>query len=337
MKTRKLLAIVALAAACVPCGCGRAGGWIIKPAPVDKTLEETAVKTDAGLFVSDKVLILDLDGLIVNDRGGGMFGPDDNPVSLFIEKLDKAQADASVKAVVLRINSPGGGVTASDIMHRRLKEFIAKRKIPVIAIIEDVGASGGYYVACAAERILAHPTSITGSIGVIVQTVSFAGTMEKLGITARAVKSGAMKDMGSPLKPLDDKDLTVIQGMVDEYYKRFVDVVAAARPGIKREELLKLADGRVYSAQQAKANGLVDDLGYVDDAVAAAKARAGVTRAKVVMYNRPLGYRANFYSAVGLPTQFNLVNISVPGLLDLARPRFLYLWTGPEESPAGRP
>lgn len=329
MKTTKLFTIAALVATCVLGGCGQGGGWLIRPAPADKTLEETTVKADPGLFVFDKVLMLDLDGLIVNDRGGGIFGPDDNPVSLFIEKLDRAQADASVKAVVLRINSPGGGVTASDIMHRRVKEFIAKRKIPVIAIIEDVGASGGYYVACAADRILAHPTSITGSIGVIVQTVSFAGTMEKLGITAKAVKSGAMKDMGSPLKPLADKDLTVIQGMVDEYYKRFVDVVAAGRPDIKRDELLKLADGRVYSAAQAKANGLVDELGYVADAVAMAKARAGVTRAKVVMYNRPLGYRANFYSAAGLPTQFNLLNISVPGLLDLTRPRFLYLWTGP--------
>ena len=337
MKTTKLLPIAALVAACAMGGCGRTGGWIIRPAPVDKTLEETVVKADPGLFVSDKVLIVDLDGLIVNDRGGGIFGPDDNPVSLFIEKLDRAQADAGVKAVVLRINSPGGGVTASDIMHRRVKEFIAKRKIPVIAIIGDVGASGGYYVACAAEKILAHPTSITGSIGVIVQTVSFAGTMERLGIAAKAIKSGAMKDMGSPLKPLDDKDLKVIQGMVDEYYKRFVDVVAAGRPGIKRDELLKLADGRVYSAEQAKANGLVDELGYVDDAVAMAKARAGVTRAKVVMYNRPLGYRANFYSAAGLPTQFNLVNISVPGLLDLTRPRFLYLWTGPQDGPTGRP
>lgn len=328
MKTTNRLAIATvLATACLAGGC-RSGGWIIKPAPVDEKLKETTVTRDPGLFVSDKVLLLDLDGLITNNRSGGLFGSGENPTSMFVEKLDLAQADPAIKAVVIRINSPGGGVTASDIMYERIKKFIARRKVPVIAIIEDVGASGAYYIACSAETIMALPTSITGSIGVIVPTMSFAGTMDKLGITARAVKSGPMKDMGSPLKPLDDKDLAVIQSMVDQYYGRFLDVVEAGRPKLPRAELRKLADGRVYSAAQAKANGLVDELGYLDDAIELAKKRAGITRARVVMYGRPMGYRANVYSSMGLPTQFNLVNITMPGLLDLGRPRFMYLWTG---------
>lgn len=328
MKTMNRSAVAAvLAAVCLVGGC-RAGGWVIKPAPADDSLQETTVKKDAGLFVTDKVLLLDLDGTITNSRSGGLFGAGENPVSRFVEKLDLAQADKAVKAVVIRINSPGGGVTASDIMYDRVRKFIAKREVPVIAIIEDVGASGGYYVACSADTIMAMPTSITGSIGVIVPTMSFAGTMGKLGIKAQAVKSGPMKDMGSPLKPLDPNDLAVIQSLVDQYYERFLDVVAKGRPKLDRDEIRKLADGRVYSAEQARANGLVDELGYVEDAIALAKERAGISRAHVIMYSRPMGYRANVYSSAWLPTQFNLVNITAPDLLDLGRPRFLYLWTG---------
>ncbi|MHC4294891.1 MAG: S49 family peptidase, partial [Planctomycetota bacterium] len=219
------LAIVLLCA-----GCGRNVGWIIKPVPVDEVLKETTVSSDPGLFVTDKILLLDVDGLLLNDRREGVLSPGENPVSLWVEKLDKAQGDANIKGVVVRINSPGGGVTASDIMYERLKRFREQRDIPVVAVIEDVGASGGYYVACAADTILAHPTSVTGSIGVLVQTFSLAGTMKLLRIDARAVTSGEKKDMGSPFKPLDEEDLAIFQGIVDEFHQRFLNVVSANRP-----------------------------------------------------------------------------------------------------------
>jgi len=304
-------------------------GWVIKPAPVDETLQERVIYRDEGLFVSDKIAVIDVDGVLLNQRQAGLLGWGENPVSLFIEKMDAAQSDPAVKAMVLRINSPGGGVTASDIMHHRLMQFRAARKAPVVAVIEDVGASGGYYLACGAERIVAHPTSVTGSIGVIVQTVSFAGTMRMIGVDAKAVTSGPRKDLASPLKPLDKEDLKIIQGMVNDFHERFIAVVDGGRPELSAEQVRALADGRVYTGQQAQANGLVDDLGYVMDAIRQAKRLSGSERVKVVMYARPLGHRANAYSRDQAPApQVNFLNVNVPSLLDMTRPRLLYLWTG---------
>jgi protease-4 len=328
MKT--LLLALVLVVALLVAGCGPGQGFLIKPVPVNEALEETTVSSDPGFLVSNKIVIVDVDGLLFNTRGDGLFGPHDNPVSLFVEKIDKAEKDAQVRAVVLRINSPGGGVTASDIMYRRLAQFKKERKVPVVAAIEDVGASGAYYIACGADTIMAAPTSVTGSIGVIVQTFSLSGTMAKLGIDTKAITSGPMKDMGSPFKPLSADDQKVLQEMVTEFYGRFVDVVAAGRPKMKREDVKKLADGRIYTGAQAAADGLVDTVGDVKDAVTEAKQRAGIKAARVVMYDRPWGYKANVYSAAGLGggTQINLLNLSMPGLMTWLEPQFLYLWTG---------
>jgi len=312
------------------CGCGQETGWVLKPVPIDEQLRETVLTADPGWGVTDKIAVLDVDGLLMNQREAGWFGEKDNPVSLFVEKLDNAEADGNVKAIILRINSPGGGVTASDIMHERLMRFRSARKLPVIAVLEDVGASGAYYLACASDEIVANPTTITGSIGVIVQTVSFSGTMRLLGISAKAVTSGPRKDMASPLKPLDEKDLAILQTMVDEFYKRFLEVVVAGRPKLSAEKVKSLADGRVYTGEQALANGLVDRIGYMEDAIRLAKQRGGISKAKVVMYHRPLGYRANVYSAAPMAagSQVNLLNINVPDAITLSQPKFLYLWTG---------
>lgn len=330
MRMRTVWFLLIVVASCG--GCGQNVGWVIKPVRLDEALKETTISSDPGLFVSDKILILDIDGLLMNRRGGGLFGPQQNPVSLLAEKLDKAQKDRSIKAMVIRINSPGGGVTASDIMYHRIRRFRAARpEVPVVAVIEDIGASGGYYIACASDVIIAHPTSVTGSIGVMVQTFSISGTMKLLRIDAKAVTSGPRKDMASPFKPLNSKDLAILKGMVDEYYKKFLDVVAEGRDNLTAEKIKALADGRVYTGLQAKENGLVDEIGYLEDAIELAKRRSGSKLVKVVMYHRPLGYRANAYSqapSISAGTQVNLVNFSVAGLLDAAHPQFLYLWTG---------
>ena len=318
-----------LAVSLLASGCGQNMGYLIKPVPVRDDLVETTVSRDPGLFVSDKIAIVDVDGLLMNNRDAGMFGPSDNPVSLFAEKMDKAQKDPDVRAVVLRINSPGGGVTASDMMYRRLAEFRKERKVPVVAVIEDVGASGAYYLACGTDTILAAPTSVTGSIGVICQTFSLAGTLAKLGIDTKAITSGAMKDMASPLKPLDEADAKVLREMIMEFYGRFVDAVAAGRPAMARDTVRALADGRVYTGTQAAANGLIDKTGDIKDALELAKQRSGVKAAKVVMYDRPWGHKANVYSAAPLGgMQVNLLNVSAPGVMAWLRPQFLYLWTG---------
>ncbi len=310
-------------------GCGQRGGWLIKPVSLDDDLTESVLSRDRGWFVSDKIVVIDVDGLLLNSRQQGFFSTGENPVSLFVEKLDKAQADSKVKALIIRINSPGGGVTASDIMHDRLLRFRkARSDVRVFAVIEDVGASGAYYIACGAERILAHPTSVVGSIGVIVQTVSFAGTMAKLGITAHAITSGKHKDLASPLKPLDKEDQAILQDMVDRYYKRFLAVVAAGRKGLPADKVKALADGRVFAGEKAKELGLVDGIKHMTEAIEMAKLECGANRVKVIMYHRPWGHRANVYAALPAAPQINLVNISVGDFLDMTRPRFMYLWTG---------
>ncbi len=324
---KKLLLLFGCAVLLV--GCRGNAGILLKPVPVDQRLRETVVQTDPGWGIG-KIALIDIDGLIVNERGGFLWGSRENPVSILSEKLNAAGRDAKVKAVVLRINSPGGTVQATETMYNQLKRFRKKTGKPVVACITDVGASGGYYLACGTERIICQPSSITGSIGVVIQTVNFAGTMKMLGIKADAITSGKFKAMGSPLKGLTDEERRIFQAMVNEFYDQFVKTVAEGRSGLNVEKVRLLADGRVFTGRQAVANGLVDSLGDVQDAIAEAKKAAGVKKAKVVMYHRPLGYRANVYSAATVQShamQINMINLQLGELALLRRPSFLYLWS----------
>ncbi|MBT3199024.1 MAG: signal peptide peptidase SppA [Phycisphaerales bacterium] len=328
MNKTPIIVLVGVVCLCAVGGCGNTG-WLLTPVPLNERLVENEIKCDSGWFVRDKIAVVDVSGVIFNDRSKGLLGSGENPVSLFIEKMDKAQADPNVCALLLRINSPGGGVTASDIMYNRIQEYKTATGKPVVAVLVDVAASGGYYIACAADEIIAHKTTITGSIGVIVQAVSFAGTMDKIGVTAQAITSGKMKDMGSPLKPLDPADIKVLQGVVDDFYAKFVAVVDAGRPKLTTAQVKTLADGRIFTADEALANGLVDSLGYMDQALAVAKTRSGSDRVRAVMYGRPVGHRANAYSmAPEVGAQFNLINVDTTTLMSMARPNFMYLWSG---------
>ena len=310
-------------------GCGPGGGILIRPVSTNQALAETVVEKDSGL-VWDKIAIIDVDGMILDARETGLFGSGENPTSLFVEKLKKARDDSNVKAVVLRINSPGGGVTASNIMYQELLRFRKIKKVPVIAVIEDIGASGGYYLACGSDEIIADKTSLVGSIGVIVQTISLSGTMQKLGIDAHAVVSGPYKDMASPLKPLDANDRVLLQSIVDDFYDRFVTVVDDGRSNLGRAQVKELADGRIYTSDQALAKGLIDGQGTAFDAVRLAKQRAKLAKVKVVMYHRPLGYRGSVYAASPQIPAFSLRDLSAADMAYFCRPQFMYLWTGRE-------
>jgi protease IV len=309
-------------------GCAPGGGLLIRPVSANQELDETVLEKDAGVYWNE-VVIVDVDGMIMDARSEGVFSSGENPTSEFVEKLDKARKDDNVKALILRINSPGGGVTASHIMYENLLRFRRAKKVPVIAVIEDVGASGAYYLACGADEIMADKTSLVGSIGVIVETFSLSGTMQKLGIDARAIVSGPYKDMGSPLKPLEEKDRVVLQKIVDDYYNQFVTVVDDGRAELDREQVKTLADGRIYTSDQALANGLIDRQGSLHDAIRLAKERAKIDKAKVVMYHRPMGYRGSVYAGPAVP-QINPANLSAADMAYFCRPQFMYLWSGRE-------
>ncbi|MHC5163887.1 MAG: signal peptide peptidase SppA, partial [Planctomycetota bacterium] len=307
--------------------CGT-GAFEIRMIPADQELKETQIDKDKGMFVSDKIIVIDIDGVMLNRQRSGWMQSGDNPVSSFLEKLDKAANDETVKAVVLRLNTPGGSVAAADMMYHSLTEFKRKKKVPVVACMMDVAASGGYYLACGADGIIAQPSCITGSIGTIMQTISVAGTMEKIGVTAVAVKSGNMKDMASPLHELSDEEQVILQKIIDGFYEQFLGVVQAGRPKLDKNKLRELADGRVFTADQAHAEGLVDRIGYADDAIAWAKKMADVKKSKVVIYHRPQATMPNVYGSAMSQTSGTgpLVNIDLPDWLDTGGAKFLYLW-----------
>ncbi|MHC5122311.1 MAG: signal peptide peptidase SppA, partial [Planctomycetota bacterium] len=224
-------------------GCGT-GAFQIQMIPADQELQETQIDRDKGFFVSDKIAVIDVDGIMLNKKQNGWLQNGDNPVSTFLEKLDKAASDENVKAVVVRLNTPGGSVAAADMMHHSLLEYKRKTGNPVIACMLDLAASGGYYLACGTDGIIAQPSCVTGSIGTIMQTFSVAGTMEKIGVTAVAVKSGKMKDMGSPLHELSEDEQVILQEIIDRFYEQFLGVVRDGRANLNIDKVRELADGR---------------------------------------------------------------------------------------------
>jgi protease-4 len=321
-------ACVLVAVSLIAAGCGAPGGYKIVPIPADKTLEESEVMTEPGL-VREKIALIDVSGIIMNDYHKGLFTEGENPVSFLAEKLKAAENDHRVKAVILRINSPGGGVTASDLMHQEIKEFRKRTGRPVIAMMLDVAASGGYYIACACDEIVAEPTTVTGSIGVVMITMSVQGALQKLYIKTDTIKSGQFKDAGSPFRDMTEEDRKIFQGMVNQFYERFLEIVGSSRTKLKADQIRTAADGRVYLAGEALKLGLVDRVGTIRDAVALAKERASISRpVKVVMYHRPLGWAPNVYARapIGEPSAVNLININLPDLLRPATPTFMYLW-----------
>src|SRR6266705_100559 len=228
-----------------------------------------------------KILLLDISGFL-SDEGGPpslvIGGPTPPRVPLLVrvrEELTKAAADPEVRALVVRIDSAGGTVTASDVIYRELVLFKRETGRPVVAVMLDVAASGGYYIALAADTIVAHPTSVTGSIGVLMVTLSAEGLLQKLGLSTTTIKSAERKDMGSPF-----------QAVTDSLYGQFVEKLAESRR-LGLETARKVADGRIYTAQQALDLKLIDRIGYMPDAVEVAKRAIGVDEARVVVYRRP--------------------------------------------------
>ncbi len=274
-----------------------------------------------------KVLLLDLSGVISSQEKDG-FLPQPNLLATFKEELTKASKDEKIKAVVLRINSPGGTVNASDILYHELKLFKANKQVPVIASMMDVAASGGYYLAMATDAIFVHPSTVTGSIGVIMLTINAKGLLEKVCVEASAITSGPRKDMGSPFRTMTPDERAIFQGVIDSFYQRFLSVVQEGRPQLSADQIKTLADGRIYSGEQAKAAGLVDDIGYLDEAIELAKKNAGLTEARIVTYRRHGEYQNNIYSRV-FGSGSGLSSLASMDLLSIVRggsPQFMYLW-----------
>lgn len=245
----------------------------------------------------DKLLLIDIYGPIVNTP---IFVPNVGALpgmtARIRQELEIAFDDPDVRGILLRINSPGGTLTDSDIIYHSLMEFKKSKRVKIIASMGDIAASGAVYIAMAADEIYAHPTTITGSIGVVVPHLNYYGLMKKLGLKSDPVTSGRYKDIDSPLKPRDDQERQMLQQLVDAQHRRFVQVIQAGRPKMTREQLRGMADGRLISAQDAKESGLIDEVGYLDDAYRRLGEISGFPKNSLIRYANAWRTGNNIYS-----------------------------------------
>jgi protease-4 len=290
---------------------------------VPRPLQETVIYGESG----PKILLLEIDGVIVEQPPDpGLLGPsEDNPVSRVREQLDRARSDDEVRALLLRINSPGGTATASDLIYSEILRFKRERKVPVVAQLMGLATSGGYYVAMAADLVIAHPTTVTGSIGVRFVSVSLAGLLEKLGIEDQTLTAGPHKDAGSPLRRLTPDERSHLQSVLDDLHARFELVVAAGRPKLPPGGLERVADGSIFSAPQALELGLVDAVADLEESVLRAQRAAGLTQARVVQYHRPRDYANNLYTRGGPAAPTLRLELPGPQILNIP-PGFYFLW-----------
>lgn len=231
---------------------------------------------------SDKVAVVELSG-IISSGIAGQFG--DSMVDDIVAKLKQAREDQSVKAVILKIDSPGGEVNASDVIYHEVSKTRAVK--PVVTYMESVAASGGYYSAMGSSYIMASDLSITASIGVILQTINYKDLLGKIGVKSLTFKSGKMKDMLNPARDTTPEEEQYVQSLINETYDKFVNIVAKERK--LDVEALKhgIADGRIESGRQAKEDKLIDALGYFEDAITQAEKMGKTTHAKVIRYEAP--------------------------------------------------
>jgi protease IV len=277
-----------------------------------------------------RIALVDLDGVLLNQNYGtlgSLYATGDNPLSAFRDKLEAAARDPQVVAVVLRINSPGGSVTTCDIMAEEVRQFRAETRKPVIASLLDLATSGAYLVAAESDRIVAHPTALTGGLGVIFNHYNLQDAMATLNLVADPVKSGVKIDMGTVTGPLDNQNRPLFQQMADAYRDHLQRRVKERRTGMSSRDQEVVQDGRVILASQALALHLVDRIGYLHDAITDAERTCGVSGAEVILYHRS-GYPAHtLYAITPSPPPLNdSIPFSYPGLDRSKLPTFLYLW-----------
>ncbi|MDR7543740.1 MAG: signal peptide peptidase SppA [Armatimonadota bacterium] len=229
----------------------------------------------------EKVAVVRIVGPIAREDAAGLFGAAASSRHI-VALLDRAEHDEAVRAVILEMDTPGGSVVASDEIHQKIQAVRRRNKV-VVALMTETAASGGYYIAAATNHIVADPTTVTGSIGVIVALPNIQELSRKIGVRTIVFKSGAYKDLGNPNRPITAEEAAIFQGLVDEAYQRFVHVVARGRR-MDPARVRRLADGRIYTGQQAMRLGLVDTLGHFPDALEVVRQRTGLRDPAVVEY-----------------------------------------------------
>lgn len=226
------------------------------------TYSITALTTRRAPVFAERVALIRVEGIIIDSKET-------------IEQLKGYGEDRSVKAIVLRVDSPGGGVVPSQEIYEEIRKIREKGEKKIVVSMGSVAASGGYYIACPADKIVANPGSITGSIGVIMELANIEGLLEKIGVKSVVIKSGKHKDLGSILREMSAEEREILQNVLDDIHNQFIQAVSKGR-GINEEEVRKMADGRIFTGKQAKELGLVDEIGNLEDTIKLAAEISGI-------------------------------------------------------------
>src|SRR5690625_4742754 len=254
--------------------------------------EEILIDGDAG----EKVAVLSLIGTIEN-VAASPFGAEGYDHSLFLHMIDAAAEDPTVKAIVLEVDSPGGTVPETAEIHRKIVELQQNYDKPIYVSMGSMAASGGYYVSAPADKIFAESSTLTGSIGVIMESINVAGLVDKYGIEFNTIKSGKHKDIMSPSREMTEEEHEIMQSMIDEMYDEFVDIIVDGRD-LSESHVREIGDGRIYTGKQAIEVGLVDEIGSRDDTIFQMIDDYGLQDPQVVQYGYGLGYVSHFFMTV---------------------------------------
>ncbi len=276
----------------------------------------------------DKILIIPINGMISDSPQQDFFGTKPSLVEQVVVQLNKARSDSKIKAVLLKVNSPGGTITASDLLYHEISAYKAKTGNKISVAMMDVAASGAYYLSLPADRITAHPTTLTGSVGVIFMRPKAVGLLDKIGLSVETNKSGTNKDMGSPFRESNDEEKMLMQKTVDTFGNRFLNLVQQHRK-LDESSLKEVATARVFVADDALRLKLIDKIGYIRDAIKETKTIAGLADdARVVVYRRNDAPEDNYYRAAAQDAaNISLIHVALPEIFNI-RSGFYYLWPG---------
>jgi len=276
----------------------------------------------------EKILVMSIDGIISGRARRSLLGSRPSMIQQVAAYLQRAQGDENIKALLIKVNSPGGTVTASDILYHEIKTYKERSGAKIVIAMMSLATSGGYYISLPADVIMAHPTTVTGSVGVIYLRPNFTGLMDKVGVSVGVNTSGPNKDMGSPYRPATDEENALFQDLTDDMARRFIGLVTQHR-NLNKDQVRQIATARVLLADEAKDLGLVDGIGYLDDAVNKAKEIAGLNKeARVVAYRRYEPQDDTIYNPA-IQTTDDTPSALAPMLSQLAavsEAGFYYIW-----------
>ena len=275
----------------------------------------------------EKIAVLELNGIIMADSAGSLLSGVTYSHQRFLDLLDHAARDGNVEAIILDVNTPGGGVVESAEIHEKIQNIQQNYEKPVYISMGNTAASGGYYISAPADKIVAHSATVTGSIGVIMESLNYTELADNLGIDFNTIKSGEFKDIMSASREMTEEERAMLQTMIDELYGDFVQVIVDGR-GMSEETVRELGDGRIYTGSQAKENGLVDELGTLDDTIAMMKEDYNLEDATVIEYAS--GFEFNQFLGMTLQNKFgNESELHVINnlLREANAPRAMYLYS----------